>query len=77
MRIVFVERVRDGARDAPAICRRSGGTSAATGMVPVADGHPLVGTTAVAADVADVLPSAFRAVTVTRSVCPTSVAVTV
>src|SRR5437764_13553179 len=75
--MVFVERVRDGAIDACVICRRSGGTSAVTAIGPVADGHPLVGTTAVAADVAVVAPSAFRAVTVTRSVWPTSLAVTV
>jgi hypothetical protein len=74
---VFVDRVRAGAIDALAICKRSGGTSAATGMGPVADGHPLVGTIAVAAEVAEALPEALRAVTVTRSVWPTSVAVTV
>jgi hypothetical protein len=77
IRIVFVERVRDGAIAALAICRRSGGTSEATGIVPVALGQPLVGTTADAADVAELLPSAFRAVTVTRSVWPTSALVTV
>jgi hypothetical protein len=77
IRIVFVDRVRDGAIDALAICRRSGGARAATGTVPVAEGHPFVGTSAVAADVAEALPSAFLAVTVTRSVWPTSPVVTV
>jgi hypothetical protein len=77
IRIVFVERVSDGASEALAICRRSGGARAATGTVPEAEGHPLVGTSAVAADVAEALPLAFFAVTVTRSVCPTSAAVTV
>jgi hypothetical protein len=74
---VFVERVRDGAMDALAIWSRSGGASAATGIPPVADGQPLVGITEDAADVAEALPSPFRAVTVTRRVCPTSPLVTV
>jgi hypothetical protein len=77
IRIVFVERVKAGASDALAICSRSGGASAVTGIVPVAVGHPLEGTTAVAADVAEALPLAFLAVTVTRSVWPTSPLVTV
>ena len=76
-RIVLVDRVGGEASDAAAIIRRPGGASAALWIAPPPDGHPLGGTTVVAADVAEAAPSAFRAVTVTRSVCPTSPVVTV
>ena len=69
---MFVDRVRAGERDAPTICIRAGAERLATGIVPVPNGHPLMGTGDVGADVALVAPEVFRAVTVKRSALFTS-----
>jgi hypothetical protein len=70
-----VERVTGRTTDPAATTSRAGGASWAIWMVPVPGGQPLGDTIAVGADVALPAPLAFRAVTVTRSVCPTSVSV--
>ena len=63
-----VDRVTARLIDALAISSRAGGVSWEIGMAPDPSGHPLGGTTPVAAEVAVVDPLLFRAVTRTRSV---------
>jgi len=63
-----VDRVTARLIDAWAMLSRAGGWSWAIGMTPLPGGHPLGGTTPVAAEVALADPLLFRAVTRTRSV---------
>ena len=76
--IDFVERpTTDGLIDWPSMCSRSGSETLAIGigalpLQPVGVGAAAVRITAVGTDVADVEPSAFRAVTRERIVLPTS-----
>jgi hypothetical protein len=77
MWIVRVERVRAGEIELLPIWRRAGGAKAPMEIAPDPTGHPVGVTIAVGADVACPAPLALCAVTVTRSVWPTSVALTV
>jgi hypothetical protein len=70
--IAPVERFTRGATVALEMSSRAGGVRVAIGIAPVPGGHPPGGTTAVAADDADVDPLPLCAVTDTRSVWPTS-----
>ena len=72
-----VARVTDGEIDSLPIMSRAGGAICVIWRVPAPGGQPLGDTIAVGDDVAWPAPLAFRAVTVTRSVWPTSVAVAV
>jgi hypothetical protein len=76
--IVLVERFTAGETVALVTSRRAGAAIWVTGTAAVPGGHPVGDTTGVFADVAGVgvTPLALRAVTVTRSVCPTSAAPT-
>jgi hypothetical protein len=71
-RIELVERLTRGVTDASTMNSRAGGLTWEIPIVPLPFGHPNGGTTPVAWDVAAVDPLAFRAVTLTRSVWPTS-----
>jgi hypothetical protein len=73
--IEFVERLTAGLTDAAEMVSRAGGVTVPTGIAAFPGGHPLGGTTAVAAEVAVVDPVLLCAVTATRSVWPTSLTV--
>jgi hypothetical protein len=77
MWIVRVERVTAGETELLPITSRAGGAKAPIEIAPDPTGHPVGVTIAVGADVACPAPLEFRAVTVTRSVWPTSVELTV
>ena len=65
-------RFTAGLIEAEEMARRAGGVSDEIEIAAVPGGHPLGGTTAVAADDADADPLPLCAVTDTRSVWPTS-----
>ena len=67
-----VERFTAGLTEAAETSRRAGGVSVPIEITPVPGGQPLGGTTAVAADDADVDPLLLCAVTDTRRVWPMS-----
>jgi hypothetical protein len=73
--IAVDERRTRGLIDAAAMLSRAGGVNVPIWIGLSPGGHPLCGTTAVAADVAVVDPLLLCAVTLTRSVCPTSLTV--